>query len=220
MESKIAPASIITKVSLACSMVLALTQGCGSTDQAPRETPSVSATPAVAGTATPSADWVIAPGKVGPITVGMDAGEAKLAGFVVASPNENCGWRWLEADELADQDIGLDFRAGLDADDLDQISLDPPADETDESAVVRQMKTAEGVGIGTTIKKMRRIYGNKLVRDEFAVEGAPLIGYTLFGPGGAVTFGAGNTVEGESRVVDAIYVTAGTPSDYGPFLGC
>ena len=168
----------------------------------------------------PSADdvWEIAPGKLGPLSIGMDGGNAKAAGLAKGVPDEPCGHRWAASDDLVKDGIALEFRDGS-PDDLDQIMIYDPEDGP--SRQLPAFKTAEGIGLDSTFDKVRAAYGDRLVRGEYVMEGGGWIGYTVFGDGGSITFDAGPTQFAESKTVTRIYLKGGTAKNFDPpFLGC
>lgn len=207
-----------TRLCVAVLLLIALAS-CG--DRPAKSYPENSARPEAKSTAEPGPGWVIAPGQVGPLKVGIDGGNAKLMGFAKGSPGESCGHVWVESDELAAGGIHLDFRDGRDTDDLDQILVADSDPEDGDRPASLNMRTAEGAGIGTRFAKLQEIYGDRLMRGEYVMEGGGWIGYTVFGPGGAMTFDAGSTEQEEGPTVLRIFATGGKPGKFDPpFLGC
>ena len=127
--------------------------------------------PTPTSTADPTADWVITPGRVGPIKVGIDGGDAKLRGFAQGARDKNCGVVWVESEALAAAGIQLEFRDGRNSDDLDFILASDPAETSGEPTAFPGIRTAEGVGVGTPFAEVRRIYGEQLVRGKYLGEG-------------------------------------------------
>ena len=174
----------------------------------------------------PSGEWVIEPGRLGPIAIGVDGGEAKLAGFATDSGTKSCGHRWVPTETLTTNGVYLEFRDGKSVDDLDFILVLAPDAESEVGAIEDpagpDMRTKEGVGIGTAFSKVRAIYGEDLRRGTYTGEGGDWVGYTAFGPdGGAITFDAGSTLQEESSSVVRIFVSGGTREDFAPpVLGC
>jgi hypothetical protein len=208
---------------VAVATIVLFNSGCsaGSGDDLSVGTPTTARTAVAASPNKPSKDWLIQPGQLGPIKIGLDGGDAKLKGFAEGTPGESCGSRWEASPLLADDGISLEFRDGKTIDDLDQILISGPTPDDKTSRLSASMRTKEGVGIGTPFTKVRKIYGERLVRSEFVTDGGGMIAYTVFGPDGAIMFDAGSTYQPESKTVGRIFVLGGTSDNVqGPFLGC
>ena len=88
---------------LRCALALLVLLAVGAcANQPTTNTDGAPLKPPVASTAKPAPDWRIAPGRVGPIEIGLDGGDAKLKGFAQGTPRRTvatCGSNqksWLQ----------------------------------------------------------------------------------------------------------------------------
>lgn len=123
--------------------------------------------------------WAISPGQIGPIKVGMTGSQLAVAGYAVRPSDEACGQKWVSSDALRAAGISLEFRYGVNADDLDQISVG-----SDTSRPV-----SRGVGLGSTPAAIRAAYGAELheVTLNGGESGDNVMG-VAFGPSGALLY--------------------------------
>lgn len=206
-------------LALLLGWLVVLTAACGGDDRARSagDAPSPSASSPVddptpdAGPpeAVISAGWLVAPGRLGPLRVGTDAASLTALGLVVPSDDASCDTVWRATPELSATATMLDFRAGG-VDDLDQVSVFRGSTHADSWV------TAEGAGIGTTLDDLRTTYAGRLHGGSWPVESGTLVGHTLFGADGALTF------EVDDDEVIGLHMTAGpTPATFvPPVLGC
>jgi len=156
---------------------------------------------------------VIAPGRLGPLTVGMSAQDGQRLGLVRRSADGVCDSKWAEAGPVNRRLVRLEFRYGASADDLDNIMVMRPENYGDaEHAAPSPVHTSEGVKVGTTAAQLHAKYGNRLTHGEFTGEGGDYEAEVLFGPDGALLFGVYPHQEGVERV-QWMTATAGTSID-------
>ena len=139
----------------AATSVLLLASACGSSDE-PREDPSASASPSASAPA--AEELVAAPGAVGPVTVGMTEAEADATGLF--EPREVAG-----DDPCADEYADIQWKAPnteallVDVDDGGKISL---------RGIRDTVKTAEGIGVGSTWEDVQVAYGGAKLEESQA----------------------------------------------------
>jgi pimeloyl-ACP methyl ester carboxylesterase len=127
------------------------------------------------------ARFTIGPGTFGDLEVGDSAQELAQEGWVSRSDSEFCAHKW---DLSVPSGIWSDFRVG-DPDTLDYVGVGWQAPHE----TVALVRTAEGVGVGTDVRELRRIYGGDLsLVTDIAAEGDPYDAYVLFGSRGALMF--------------------------------
>jgi hypothetical protein len=162
---------------------------------------------------------VIAPGRLGPLTVGMSAQQAMSLGLVKPNTTGVCGERWSPTDPVDRRLVMLEFRDN-NPDDLDDIQVATPDNYGDaKHSTLSPVHTVEGARIGTTEASLRSLYGSRLHRGTFDAEGGPYQADVLFGPSGALLF----LISASTAGVPSVYsmtATAGTSmADVAPGPG-
>ena len=101
-------------------------------------------------------DWIVAPGRLGPLTIGASGAELADAGIVVPTPNSLCDSPYALARDTFDESLGepavfTEWRFGTSGDDLDGILIKG-----------QQFRTENGMGVGSTRHDIERAYGDNL----------------------------------------------------------
>lgn len=164
---------------------------------------------------------VIEPGRLGPLSVGMDAHQAQRLGLTQRSSSGICGAKWEGTDKLASRNVSLEYRFGQSSDKLDAIVVSGPMNSVNPTTYrPSPVHTPEGIKIGASTTTLLRIYGNRITRGTFEGEGT-YDAYVLFGPDGALQFVVYPDSTGQESVV-AMAATAGRTMDSVPsaFNGC
>ncbi|WP_112238862.1 hypothetical protein [Kribbella monticola] len=143
-------------------------------------------------------DFTLRPGRLGPLRVGMSSRTAIATGYVHAV-NEVCDVHY----ELSPKVVaalggsdpgGTEFRDGS-REDLDGILIKSP-----------RARIPEGIGVGTTLKKLRATYQQRLKEVPGPLtESNPAPNLAIFGDGAAIIFGSFDGVS-----VKYIELVAGT----------
>lgn len=149
---------------------------------------------------TPMSDWVLSPGRLGPITVGMTGEQLRRLGY--AAPYDDvdgsaCGIKWKSTDAFEKAGASLTFQPHTSPDALSEISL--------IQGTVPGFRTDRGVRPGSTVAALKAAYGNQLTSMNIAYgEESDVHAYVVFGPAGALTFIAGTNAS------DTVYVISAT----------
>lgn len=164
-------------------------------------------------------DVEVGPGFIGPLRVGARAQDLAKAGLVGRDPYQDCDVHWRSI--FYPDSVWTEFRMG-DPDVLDQVFV--RLDESPTSLSSSVVTTAEGVGIGQTVRTLQAVYGDRLVYGQgFPAEGEPYDAYVLFGRGGALMFmlsGASGSALASRRTVTSMAAVRGTTmKDLEPWFG-
>ena len=151
--------------------VLLLAGACGGSDT-PAEEPTPTESPAASEPA--AEELVAAPGAVGPVQVGMTLDEADATGL-------------FEPREVADDDPCKDEYGPIQwkAPNTETLMVDVKDDKISRLGIRDAVKTAKGVGVGSTLADVKAAYPDAKVEDSVA------LGSTIFRTDGEKYLGMG-----------------------------
>jgi len=215
---------------LAVIALLATTAACGSDDTHAAPTPTAS-TPAASASAPSSASsspdpvtnaddpttWSSGPGFIGPFHVGDNATNLRGIGLLKPSQAQVCDLKWQSSDALEKKYVSVEFRNG------DPDALDSVVAGNFHGATPYTLRTAEGIGIGSTIEELKAAYPD-LRYGKWDNEGGYYIGWVRETHQGSIFFNVGGTVDDGGAVSgDGSHVTliavSGSPFN-GILSGC
>lgn len=130
-----------------------------------------------------SDDWLVAPGRLGPLTIGASGAGLARAGIVVSTPDDMCGSPYELSRDTFDESIGeqavyTEWRFGASQDDLDGILIKG-----------QQFRTERGFGVGSSRHDIDRSYGDELktATMDMLIDDVAQVD-VVYGPHGALVF--------------------------------
>ena len=150
------------KLRASCAvLVLLLAAACGGSDE-PTAEPTKEPSPAASESAA-DAPLVVAPGRIGPVLVGMTVDEANATGL-------------FEPREVADDDPCKDEYGPIQwkAPNTEALMVDVEKDKISLLGIRDKVKTAEGVGVGSTYADVKASYPDAKVEESQALGGSTI----------------------------------------------